>query len=151
IQPLFQQLALQCPVLHRARHSRLSERPGFLCAEAAVGMPPAGQLAIFPARQRRNQRVAPSVRQICAAGSVRSGDRRSREGDLMTDVSDHKQFGRWGTVAAWVLLLAFETLAQVALKAGGEGLSDLPFGAAWLTAAIGNPWVLLGALGYLGS
>jgi drug/metabolite transporter (DMT)-like permease len=69
----------------------------------------------------------------------------------MADVSDQKQFGRWGTVAAWVLLLAFETLAQVALKAGGEGLSDMPFGAAWLGAAIGNPWVLLGALGYFGS
>jgi drug/metabolite transporter (DMT)-like permease len=52
---------------------------------------------------------------------------------------------------AWAALLAFETLAQVALKAGADDLARQPFGADWLLAAVGSPWVLAGVIGYLGS
>ncbi|GGE04459.1 hypothetical protein GCM10011390_24230 [Aureimonas endophytica] len=52
---------------------------------------------------------------------------------------------------AWAALVACETLAQAAMKAGGEGLAGLPFGAAFLRAALAEPWVIVGALGYLGS
>ena len=52
---------------------------------------------------------------------------------------------------AWLLLLAFESISQVALKIGGEALAHRPFGRVWLFDAAGNPSVIVGVLGYLGS
>jgi drug/metabolite transporter (DMT)-like permease len=52
---------------------------------------------------------------------------------------------------AWPLLLAFESISQLALKSGGEALAHLPFGLAWLLQAAGNPWVIIGVFGYLGT
>jgi drug/metabolite transporter (DMT)-like permease len=54
-------------------------------------------------------------------------------------------------IIAWFGLLVFETLAQVALKVAGNALAQHPFGVTWLEAALSNPWVLAGILGYLGS
>ncbi len=53
------------------------------------------------------------------------------------------------TFAAWSGLVIFETLAQAAMKAGGAALSGLPFGRAFVVAAVGEPLVLVGAVGYL--
>lgn len=50
---------------------------------------------------------------------------------------------------AWGGLVAFETLAQAAMKAGGEALAGLPFGRIFLLTAIREPLVLVGAAGYL--
>ncbi|WP_448956113.1 DMT family transporter [Labrys neptuniae] len=55
------------------------------------------------------------------------------------------------TLFAWLLLLVFETTSQFALKIGGEALSHLPFGLAWLMEAAQNPWVIVGVFGYLGA
>jgi drug/metabolite transporter (DMT)-like permease len=55
------------------------------------------------------------------------------------------------TLFAWLLLLVFETISQLALKIGGEALAHVPFGLAWLSEAAGNPWVIAGVFGYLGS
>ena len=52
---------------------------------------------------------------------------------------------------AWPLLLMFESISQIALKSGGEALAHRPFGLAWLSEAAGNPWVIVGVFGYLGS
>ncbi|WP_156418383.1 EamA family transporter [Aureimonas sp. D3] len=54
-------------------------------------------------------------------------------------------------VLAWVALILFETAAQAALKAGGEALAGLPLGRAFVAAALVEPWVWVGALGYIGS
>ena len=42
----------------------------------------------------------------------------------MTDAATIKGVGYRGAIVAWAGLLAFETLAQVALKAGAERLLD---------------------------
>ncbi|ALN74976.1 MULTISPECIES: multidrug efflux SMR transporter [unclassified Aureimonas] len=52
---------------------------------------------------------------------------------------------------AWGALILFETLAQVALKEAGEGLSGVAFGRPWLAAALHEPWVLAAACGYIGA
>jgi drug/metabolite transporter (DMT)-like permease len=54
-------------------------------------------------------------------------------------------------LAAWTALVLFETLAQVALKAGGDTLGDAPLDLSWVLSAATNPWVLAGILGYVGS
>ncbi|MCK0196734.1 hypothetical protein MWN34_07380 [Ancylobacter sp. 6x-1] len=53
--------------------------------------------------------------------------------------------------AAWAVLIGSETVAQVALKAGGLHLTDVPAGPGWLLAAIQDPWVIAGIAGYIGS
>lgn len=60
-----------------------------------------------------------------------------------------KAVARLPRLAAWGGLVAFETLAQAAMKAGGASLAGLPFGRAFLAAAVREPLVLLGAAGYL--
>jgi len=70
---------------------------------------------------------------------------------MRTQASAARRSNHRSAVTAWTALLAFETLAQVALKAGGEELSRQPFGVEWLTAALGSPWVLAGVAGYIGS
>lgn len=69
----------------------------------------------------------------------------------MTNAAGVNTAGTREAALAWGALLVFETFAQTSLKAGGDTLSELPFGGAWLIAAISNPWVLAGILGYLGS
>jgi drug/metabolite transporter (DMT)-like permease len=54
-------------------------------------------------------------------------------------------------VLAWLALLAFETLAQVTLKMGGEPLAAMPFGLPWLAEAAHNSWVWAGVAGYVGA
>ena len=55
------------------------------------------------------------------------------------------------TAGAWVGLVAFETLAQVALKVAGTALEAQTDWLAWLGVAIGSGWAWLGVLGYVGS
>jgi drug/metabolite transporter (DMT)-like permease len=55
------------------------------------------------------------------------------------------------TLPIWTLLVVFETLAQVAMRLGGESLADVPPGLAWATAALTDPWLVLGIVGYIGS
>ncbi|TDP46397.1 EamA family transporter [Zavarzinia compransoris] len=69
----------------------------------------------------------------------------------MTAVSSQAWRRNLGPVFAWLFLLAFETLAQIALKAGGNALTDQPFGGDWLLAAVTSPWVIAGMAGYIGS
>jgi drug/metabolite transporter (DMT)-like permease len=69
----------------------------------------------------------------------------------MTQTIATRAFANRDAIIAWFGLLVFETLAQVALKAGGNALAQRPFGVTWLEAALINPWVLAGILGYLGS
>ena len=69
----------------------------------------------------------------------------------MTAAANDAGLDRWRAVAAWTALVAFETLAQVALKAGANELADQSVGVGWLTSAIGNAWVLTGIVGYIGS
>jgi drug/metabolite transporter (DMT)-like permease len=59
-------------------------------------------------------------------------------------------FDNRNAIFAWLLLLGFETLAQVALKAGGQTLAEVPFGMMWLLTAATSPWVLAGIAGYIG-
>jgi len=68
----------------------------------------------------------------------------------MTDAAAPRQLSPQAVLVAWVFLLAFETMAQVGLKAGGEVLSGVPFGMAWLGQAAQTPWVWAGIVGYLG-
>lgn len=68
-------------------------------------------------------------------------------------MTDSVATGRQGTQAmiiAWVLLLGFETLAQVGLKAGGQTLTNTPFGPSWFLDALHTPWVWAGIAGYVG-
>ena len=55
------------------------------------------------------------------------------------------------TAGAWAGLVAFETLAQVALKVAGTALEAQTDWLAWLGVAIGSGWAWLGVLGYVGS
>jgi len=54
-------------------------------------------------------------------------------------------------IVAWLVLLVFETMAQIALKAGGAALSGTPFALSWFVAASQNHWVWAGVAGYLGA
>ena len=54
-------------------------------------------------------------------------------------------------LAAWTFLILFETLAQIALKAGGDRLGDGASGPAWFMGAAAEPWVGAGVLGDVGS
>ena len=69
----------------------------------------------------------------------------------MTDTVATSKATTQATVIAWIILLAFETLAQIALKAGGESLAATPFGLPWLVEAAGNHWVWAGVAGYIGA
>lgn len=69
----------------------------------------------------------------------------------MTEAVAVKRFGHCGAIAAWAALLAFETLAQVALKAGADDLAHMSMGSAWIATAISDPYVLAGVVGYLGA
>ncbi|MFO1149050.1 MAG: EamA family transporter [Alsobacter sp.] len=53
--------------------------------------------------------------------------------------------------SGWAALVASETLAQVALKVAADRLGDHEQAGAWLAAALRQPWVWIGVLGYLGS
>jgi drug/metabolite transporter (DMT)-like permease len=59
--------------------------------------------------------------------------------------------GRFASLALWVLLIAFESGAQVSLKLGGDGLSAIPFGVDWLLAAISSVAVMVAVGCYIGS
>lgn len=62
-----------------------------------------------------------------------------------------KAGGLLRSILAWSALVAFETLAQAALKAAGAALSNVPFGTDFALAASREPWVYAGAVGYLGA
>jgi drug/metabolite transporter (DMT)-like permease len=59
--------------------------------------------------------------------------------------------GRFASLALWVLLIAFESGAQVSLKLGGDGLSAIPFGVEWLLAAVSSVAVMVAVGCYIGS
>jgi drug/metabolite transporter (DMT)-like permease len=59
--------------------------------------------------------------------------------------------GRFASLALWVLLIAFESGAQVSLKLGGDGLSAIPFGVDWLLAALSSIAVMVAVGCYIGS
>ncbi|WP_295476932.1 EamA family transporter [uncultured Pseudomonas sp.] len=54
-------------------------------------------------------------------------------------------------VVLWLLLIGSESTAQIAMKVGGDALTDLPFGLAWLDTALLTPAVLLALACYAGS
>ncbi|MDB6051648.1 MAG: transporter [Pseudomonas sp.] len=51
----------------------------------------------------------------------------------------------------WVLLIAFESGAQLSLKVGGDGLAAIPFGLNWLLAALSSVAVMVAVFCYIGS
>lgn len=59
--------------------------------------------------------------------------------------------GRAASLALWVLLIAFESGAQISLKLGGDGLSSIPFGVSWLQAAVSSVAVMVAVFCYIGS
>jgi drug/metabolite transporter (DMT)-like permease len=59
--------------------------------------------------------------------------------------------GRFASLALWVLLIAFESGAQVSLKVGGDGLSAILFGVDWLLAAVNSVAVMVAVGCYIGS
>jgi drug/metabolite transporter (DMT)-like permease len=54
-------------------------------------------------------------------------------------------------IPVWALLIVCETLAQVAMRLGGEALADVAPGPGWVLAALRDPWLVLGVVGYIGS
>jgi drug/metabolite transporter (DMT)-like permease len=59
--------------------------------------------------------------------------------------------GRFASLALWVLLIDFESGAQVSLKVGGDGLSAILFGVDWLLAAVNSVAVMVAVGCYIGS
>ncbi|WP_397451667.1 transporter [Pseudomonas sp. NA-150] len=59
--------------------------------------------------------------------------------------------GPVANIALWVLLIAFESGAQISLKVGGDGLSAIAFGADWLLAAVSSVAVMIAVGCYIGS
>ena len=53
------------------------------------------------------------------------------------------------SLGAWLLLLAFETGCQLALKRGSVDVAALPPGFSWITAVLMSPWLLCGLAFYL--
>jgi drug/metabolite transporter (DMT)-like permease len=58
------------------------------------------------------------------------------------------------TRADWlgfIALMAFDTLAQIALKVAGDHALPVQASTAWLLRVFGGPWVYAAVLGYLGA
>jgi drug/metabolite transporter (DMT)-like permease len=51
----------------------------------------------------------------------------------------------------FLLLLSFDTVTQLSLKAVGSRALPLEFSAAWLVRVLSEPWLIAAVLGYLGS
>lgn len=52
-------------------------------------------------------------------------------------------------VGLWALLIGSESIAQIAMKIGSEGLGGLPMGMAWLKTALSSPGVLIAVTCYV--
>ncbi|MGV8918648.1 MAG: transporter [Pseudomonas sp.] len=59
--------------------------------------------------------------------------------------------GPVANIALWVLLIAFESGAQISLKVGGDGLSAIAFGVDWIRAALSSVAVMVAVGCYIGS
>lgn len=51
----------------------------------------------------------------------------------------------------FLVLMAFDTLAQISFKAAGEHALPLEFSAAWLARVFGHPWIYGAFVGYVGA
>ncbi|WP_062388046.1 transporter [Pseudomonas abietaniphila] len=58
---------------------------------------------------------------------------------------------RGASIGLWAMLIGSESAAQLALKIGGDGLAAIPFGLAWLVAALSNIAVLTAVGCYIAS
>ena len=54
-------------------------------------------------------------------------------------------------VAGFLVLVAFDTLAQLSFKMAGEQALPLAFDSAWLARVFGQPWIYGAFVGYIGA
>lgn len=54
-------------------------------------------------------------------------------------------------VIGFLLLLAFDTLAQISFKVAGTQALPLEFSTAWLVRVFGQPWIYGAFIGYIGA
>jgi len=54
-------------------------------------------------------------------------------------------------VAGFLVLVAFDTLAQLSFKMAGEQALPLAFDSAWLARVFGQPWIYGAFAGYIGA
>ncbi len=54
-------------------------------------------------------------------------------------------------VAGFLMLVAFDTLAQLSFKIAGEQALPLTFDSAWLARVFGQPWIYGAFAGYIGA
>ncbi|QXZ08818.1 DMT family transporter [Comamonas sp. Y33R10-2] len=54
-------------------------------------------------------------------------------------------------IIGFLVLMAFDTLAQLSFKMAGESALPLEFSPAWLTRVFGQPWIYGAFVGYIGA
>ena len=54
-------------------------------------------------------------------------------------------------VIGFLVLMAFDTLAQLSFKMAGNAALPLEFGTAWLARVFGQPWIYGALIGYIGA
>lgn len=54
-------------------------------------------------------------------------------------------------IVGFIVLMAFDTLAQVSFKFAGEHALPLEFSGAWLARVFGEPWIYGALVGYAGA
>lgn len=75
-----------------------------------------------------------------------------QEESIMTHSATHNWLERRSTsVALWALLITSESTAQIAMKLGGDDLTNMSFGVNWLITALTNPAVLVAVGCYMAS
>jgi drug/metabolite transporter (DMT)-like permease len=75
-----------------------------------------------------------------------------QEEAVLNHSATHNWLARRSTsVALWAMLITSESTAQIAMKLGGDRLTDMAFGLNWLTTALTNPAVLVAVGAYMAS
>ncbi|MPM27962.1 4-amino-4-deoxy-L-arabinose-phosphoundecaprenol flippase subunit ArnE [bioreactor metagenome] len=54
-------------------------------------------------------------------------------------------------IVGFLVLMAFDTLAQLSFKMAGDSALPLEFSAQWLARAFGQPWIYGAFVGYIGA
>ena len=54
-------------------------------------------------------------------------------------------------VIGFLVLMAFDTLAQISFKQAGDAALPLEFSSAWLVRVFGQPWIYGAFVGYIGA